>query len=163
MPVPESEKRPTTDSPVASRSSLAYPSFSKAHSKEAVGSRENVVNNRASYYTPDPTDLDRGTDAGAEGNNNDTTNIAPPHRAPPSPPETTMDQKVTMAKVKTDALKKERKSTDLQKHADDLKRKLGRTDSSASDREKERPLSSSRSKASVRETGKEEMKARKCA
>ena len=163
MPVPESEKRPTTDSPVASRSSLAYPSFSKAHSKEAIGSRENVVNNRASYYTPDPTDLDRGADAGAEGNNNDTTNIAPPHRAPPSPPETTMDQKVTMAKVKADALKKERKATDLQKHADDLKRKLGRTNSSASDREKERPLSSSRSKTSVRESSKEEKKATKSA
>ena len=74
-----------------------------------------------------------------------------------------MDQKVTMEKVKADALKKERKGTDLQKHADDLKRKLGRTNSNASDREKERPSNSSRSRASVRESGKEEKKATKSA
>lgn len=151
------------DSPVASKTSLAYPSFSKAHSKEAVGSRENVVNPRASYYTPDPTDLDRGKVLGAGAKLNDTTNLPPPHRAPPSPPETTMDQKVTMDKVKGDTVKKERKGTDLQEHADDLKRKLGRAGSSASDREKERPPYASRSRTSVRESGKEEHKPTKSA
>lgn len=156
MPIPELERRRTTDSPAASRTSLAYPSFSKAHSKEAVGSRENVVNPRASYYTPDPTDLDRGKGSGSEAKLNDTTNIPPPPRAPPSPPETTMDQKATMEKVKGDTVKKERKGTDLQKHADDLKKKLRRTSSNASDREKERQSHSSRSRtSSVRESGKE--------
>lgn len=67
-----------------------------------------------------------------------------------------MDQKVTMEKVKGDTVKKERKGTDLQKHADDLKRELGRAGSSASNGEKERPLHSSRSKTSVRESGKED-------
>ncbi len=162
MPVPELERRPTTDSPLASKTSLAYPSFSKAHSKEAVGSRENAVNPRTSYYTPDPTDLDRGKGSGAEAKLNDTTNL-PPHRAPPSPPETTMDQKVTMDKAKGDTVKRERKGTDLQKHADDLKRKLARKGSSASDLEKERPLQSSRSRTSVRESAKEEDKPTKSA
>ena len=166
MPVSEVEKRPTTDSPLPSKTSLAYPSFSKAHSKEAVGSRENVVNPRTSYYTPDPTDLDRGKGSGSEASEvklNDTSNLPPPHRAPPSPPETTMDQKVTMEKAKRDTVKTERKGTDLQKHADDLKRKLGRAGSNASDREHERPLHSSKSRNSVRESGKEEVKGTKSA
>lgn len=74
-----------------------------------------------------------------------------------------MDQKATMDKVKGDTDKKERKGTDLQKHADDLKRKLARAGSSASDREKERPPYSSRSRTSVREPGKEEAKPTKSA
>ena len=151
MPLPELEIHQTKALPVTSKTSLAYPSFSKAHSKEAVGSRENVVNPRTSYYTPDPTDLDRGKGSG------DATNL-PPHRAPPSPPETTMDQKVTMEKAKGDTVKKERKGTDLQKHADDLKRKLGRTGSGASDGEKEQ--TPSRSRTSVRESGKEDKPAK---
>ena len=162
MPVPELERRPTTDSPLASKTSLAYPSFSKAHSKEAVGSRENAGNPRTSYYTPDPTDLDRGKGPDAEAILNDTTNL-PPHRAPPSPPETTMDQRVTMDKSNGDTVKRERKGTDLQKHADDLKRKLARKGSSASDREKERPLQSSKSRTSVRESAKEDNKPTKSA
>ena len=158
MPVPELERRPTIDEPIASKTSLAYPSFSKAHSKEAVGSRENVANPRTSYYTPDPTDLDRGKGSTTEAKANDTTSLPVPHRAPPSPPETTMDQKVTIEKAKGSTVKKERKGTDLQKHADDLKRKLGRAGSSASDRDKERPSQSSRSRTGVRESGKEEEK-----
>ena len=74
-----------------------------------------------------------------------------------------MDQKVSMEQVKGDTVTKERKGTDLQKHADDLKRKLGRTGSSASDREKERPSHPSRSRTSVRESGKEEEKTTKSA
>ena len=163
MPVPVLERRPTTDSPLASKTSLAYPSFSKAHSKEAVGSRENAVNPRTSYYTPDPTDLDQGKGSGAEAKLSDTTNLPPPPRAPPSPPETTMDQKVTMDKLKGDTTKKERKGTDLQKHADDLKTRLGRKDSSVSEREKERPPHSSRSRTSMRESAKEEDKPTKSA
>lgn len=68
-----------------------------------------------------------------------------------------------MDKAKGDTVKRERKGTDLQKHADDLKRKLARKGSSASDREKERPLQSSRSRTSVRESAKEEDKPTKSA
>ena len=74
-----------------------------------------------------------------------------------------MDQKVAMEKVKGDTVKKERKDSDLQKHAEDLKRKLGRTSSSSSARDKERPLHSSKSRTSMRESGKEEEKTIKSA
>lgn len=89
MPVPEFDRQASTAStasPHGSRASLPYPSFSKAHSKEAVGSREDVVNPRLSYYTPDPTDLDR-TKAANEGVEPDSTG-----GAPPSPPLTTVEQ-----------------------------------------------------------------------
>lgn len=139
---------------------LPYPSFSKAHSKEAVGSRDNVANPRLSYYTPDPTDIERGKAVETEDELEDSPRVAPPSRAPPSPPETTMDQKVKLEKVKldrkSDKVKVERKRTDLQKAADDLKRRLGRTSSIASEREKDRSLHSSRSKASMRKSGKDE-------
>ena len=135
MPVPELERRPSSASPGASKTSLPYPSFSKAHSKEAVGSRENVVNPRVSYYTPDPTDLDR-TKSQADANDPNAVTGA----APPSPPLTTMDQPE----------KVDRKRSDLQKAADDLKRKLGRASSTSE--EKASQKSSSRSKLSLRET-----------
>ncbi|KAF2429882.1 hypothetical protein EJ08DRAFT_572086, partial [Tothia fuscella] len=53
----------------------SYPSFSKAHSKESVGSREDAVNPRLSLYTPDPTDL--GSDSRGKG--------TPEYRRPTSP------------------------------------------------------------------------------
>lgn len=87
MPVPEYDQPPSTASPHGSRTSLPYPSFSKAHSKEAVGSREEVVNPRLSYYTPDPTDLDRTKLQANEGAEPDSTG-----GAPPSPPLTTVEQ-----------------------------------------------------------------------
>lgn len=133
--MPELERRPSSTSPSASKTSLPYPSFSKAHSKEAVGSRENVVNPRLSYYTPDPTDLDR-TKTQADVIDPNAVTAA----APPSPPLTTMDQ----------AEKVERKRTDLQKAADDLKRKLGRASSTSEEKANQRL--SSRSKLSLRET-----------
>lgn len=68
-----------------------------------------------------------------------------------------------MDKLKGDTVKKERKSTDLQKHADDWKKRLGRKDSSVSEREKERPPHPSRSRTSMRESGKEEGKPTKSA
>lgn len=85
-PVPELDPPASTASPQGNRASLPYPSFSKAHSKEAVGSREDIINPRLSYYTPDPTDLDptkvtnEGVEPEAAGG------------APPSPPLTTVDQ-----------------------------------------------------------------------
>ena len=154
MPIPELERRASSVSPSASKTSLPYPSFSKAHSKEAVGSRDNVVSNRLSYYTPDPTDLDQRKKQSEEDGPN---NVAV--AAPPSPPLTHMEKARTEAEVtdktdkvdkveradrvervekidraertvKVDRLEKvERKRTDLQKAADELKRKLARATS----------------------------------
>lgn len=77
MPVPELERRASSTSPGASKTSLPYPSFSKAHSKEAVGSRDNVANPRLSYYTPDPTDLEQGKKQSEENGPNNITGAAP--------------------------------------------------------------------------------------
>lgn len=149
MPIPELEQGVPSNSPHGSRSNLAYPAFSKAHSKEAVGSRENVVGKRVSYYTPDPTDLDRNQ---TESDNGGTPNTK---GAPPSPPLTTVEQASEDLKTVTppqvdgnqrraspaisqDARKRpssngaregrtvrvERPKTDLQKKADELKRQL---------------------------------------
>ena len=120
MPVPELERRASSSSPSASKTSLPYPSFSKAHSKEAVGSRDNVVNPRLSYYTPDPTDLDQRKKQSEEVDPNNVVG-----EAPPSPPLTQMDQAEKVERVERVG----RKRTDLQRAADELKRKLGRSGS----------------------------------
>ena len=145
MPVPELERRASSPSPNASKTSLPYPSFSKAHSKEAVGSRDNVAN-RLSYYTPDPTDLDQRNQQSLEHGPTNVTGVAPP-----SPPLTQMDQAQKMEKVdKVERLEKvERKRTDLQKAADELKRKLGRA-TSVSDGKTER-RHSTKSRTSYRD------------
>ena len=153
MPVPELEGTDSSHSPHGSKTSLPYPSFSKAHSKEAVGSRENVGNNRLSYYTPDPTDLDKGKE-----NEPENALPNPPAVAPPSPPETTMEQKSKTEKPKVDTVRVERKRSDLQKKADELRKRLvGATGASSelTDR-KERRSHSSRSRNSLRESSNEE-------
>ncbi|KAL6716147.1 hypothetical protein ACLMJK_005713 [Lecanora helva] len=155
MPVPELERSNSSHSPLGSKTSLPYPSFSKAHSKEAVGSRENVGGNRLSYYTPDPTDLEKGKEnEPVDG----VTNGA--GAAPPSPPETTMEQRSRTEKPKVDTVKGERKRLDLQKAADDLKKRLGKARSEVvSNKElKDRRPHSSRSRTSVRESSNEEPK-----
>jgi hypothetical protein len=84
--VPEMERRPSGS---LASSAAVYPKFSTKHSKEAVGSRENVVNPRLSLYTPDPTDL------GSEQRGNRTPERRYPstgaRAAPPSPPLTTTE------------------------------------------------------------------------
>lgn len=87
--VPELDRPASSSSPFGSKTSLPYPSFSKAHSKEAVGSREDVVNPRHSYYTPDPTDLDRSQEQSNEVEKQNAAAVAPP-----SPPLTTVEQAV---------------------------------------------------------------------
>jgi hypothetical protein len=84
--VPEMERRPSV---VSSTRNSSYPTFSKAHSKEAVGSREDVINPRLSLYTPDPTDLgseSRGKDSPDYLHTNTTHGAGPP-----SPPLTTTE------------------------------------------------------------------------
>ena len=158
MPVPEVERRTSSVSPrgsksslhLGSKTSLPYPSFSKAHSKEAVGSREDVVNPRLSYYTPDPTDLERGKEQDLAGEIQNTAGVAPP-----SPPETTMDQRSRIEAIKAETVKVERKKLDLQKAAEDLKRSLRRSSSGTSEGGLGQKSRSSKSRASLRESTKE--------
>lgn len=158
LPKPELERRSTSNptTPLGSRTSLPYPSFSKAHSKEAVGSRENIVN-RLSYYTPDPTDLDERKEKDEEPEN--TISGA---AAPPSPPLTTdplpTDARSTNSPSASRVRphKTERKRTDLQKAAEDLKRKLGRRSSIAEEKKVSSRSPSSRSRRAEREASREE-------
>ena len=89
MPIPELQRRASSTSPFGSKVSIPYPSFSKAHSKEAVGSREDVIPRRLSMYTPDPTDLD-STKEGEVGDSNAGRAVGAGGGAPPSPPLTTV-------------------------------------------------------------------------
>lgn len=77
--VPEMQRRTSATGP------STYPSFSKAHSKESIGSRESATNTRPPLYTPDPTDF------GAE-NHNPAMAIPPRRSAPPSPPLTASEE-----------------------------------------------------------------------
>ena len=91
MPVPELGRRASSISPNGSKMSLPYPSFSKAHSREAVGSKENITTSplRKNIFTPDPTDLHKDKPSGG-GKEADAP--APQKSAavngPPSPPLT---------------------------------------------------------------------------
>ena len=172
------KENPVSDnSPACSRSSLPYPSFSKAHCKEAVHSKQDIVNSRRSYYTPDPTDLDRSKAQNEEEEKIKNNTGA----APPSPPLTTVehevknDQEVANSSVEEEApkgalsthrkekqpkrspenvtddptIRVERKRTDLQKTADEWKKKLQRGKSSASSNKRsDRHSSLSKSKNS---------------
>ncbi|KAE8353865.1 hypothetical protein BDV28DRAFT_98598 [Aspergillus coremiiformis] len=80
MPGVDSASRPVTASFLESRTSLPYPTFSKAHSREAVGQPD--------IPTPDPTDL---TEENKEGRRN-TQHRSDNNHAPPSPPLTSVDQ-----------------------------------------------------------------------
>ncbi|CBF75438.1 uncharacterized protein ANIA_10457 [Aspergillus nidulans FGSC A4] len=83
MPGLDSASRSGTASFLESRTSLPYPSFSKAHSREAVG--------KPGVPTPDPTDL-------TEHNRDDEDKVDSKQQrpasqnAPPSPPLTSVDQ-----------------------------------------------------------------------
>ena len=85
--VPEMERRASTSSPNGSRTSLPYPSFSKEHSKEVLHSREDLIDQKKSLLTPDPTDLSQEDPAKKPER---VERALSPARgaAPPSPPLT---------------------------------------------------------------------------
>jgi len=116
MPVPELSRRPSSASPNGSKTSLPYPSFSKAHSREAVGSTENIVTPRQNVFTPDPTDLQR-----RKGNQDDKTTrvrtTPPTINGPPSPPLTAVDQAAVL----------EDKRKTLETRGEEMRRKLSET------------------------------------
>jgi hypothetical protein len=80
-----------------SRSSLPYPSFNKAHSKEAVVSREDFgtpFKNKPNLYTPESTDVGSEEKLRSKSVDNITPrsgNVTRDAR-PPSPPETEFSQ-----------------------------------------------------------------------
>lgn len=80
MTVPELDRRSSSG-----EAHPSYPTFSKAHSREAVGSREDVGKPKADPVTPDATDL------GKEEEKRRRPMSAQPTRAPPSPPLTADD------------------------------------------------------------------------
>ncbi|KAJ5096998.1 hypothetical protein N7456_007719 [Penicillium angulare] len=86
MPGVDAASRSGTASFLESRSSLPYPTFSKAHSKEDV--RTAKGNN---IPTPDPTDLTEQPEDD-EKENGTTHQRTDNHHAPPSPPLTGLDQ-----------------------------------------------------------------------
>lgn len=81
-----------------SRISLPYPSFSKAHSKEAL-SREDVsspTQKRSDPFTPEPTDVDGAdgeTERGDRGDDTRTSSSSKKSARPPTPPETDLADK----------------------------------------------------------------------
>lgn len=101
--LPEMERRASVSSPGASKTSLPYPSFSKAHSKEAV-------NPRVDIYTPDPTDLGRdrqGKDGAAAP--------ATVHRCdPPSPPLTNVEAPTRVGSANSTRAREEGKKAEFQ-------------------------------------------------
>ena len=81
----------------SSRSSLPYPSFNKAYSKEAVNSKEDFrapLKDKANIYTPESTDVgsdEKGRSKSADQFGAKGANISKNAR-PPSPPETEFSQ-----------------------------------------------------------------------
>ena len=156
MPVPELD-RTASNSPLENKPSLPYPTFSKAHSKEAVGSREQAFKDsekppsKMHYFTPDPTDISKEQERGIKYEIRNGKAVAPP-----SPPETTVDHEIEIEKTKADTVRTERKRTDLEKAADELKRKLVRENLKTSEIGKEQTRQDSKSrKNSVKESGKD--------
>ena len=143
--MPLRDERRSSTSPSNGKPSFPYPAFSKAHSKEAVGSREDLQQTRASYHTPDPTDLvdaDEATEKGVDVGQRVT---------PPSPPATTVDQKMKLDAAQGDTIKVTRRRTDLQKAADDLKKRLGRESAEPSEASRRKHSHSSKSRKLAKE------------
>ena len=76
--------------------------------------------------------------------------------APPSPPETTMEQRPKFQATKLERPKADRKKTDLQKAAEELKRRLGRGGSIVSDNKSDRHSQAPKSRTSLRDSRKGE-------
>ncbi|KAH8648403.1 hypothetical protein BX600DRAFT_475190 [Xylariales sp. PMI_506] len=112
--VPEMSKSMLTES----RVSLPYPSFSKAHSREAVGSREEVSSvttsavKKGDPLTPDPTDLStkeekrrsKSADEPGSGASSRKSSTRKKDGRPPSPPETDVSGEKRRSHISTSRL-----------------------------------------------------------
>ncbi|KAL4923193.1 uncharacterized protein BDV17DRAFT_285614 [Aspergillus undulatus] len=140
MPGLDSASRSQTASFLESRTSLPYPTFSKAHSREAVG--------KPGVPTPDPTDLTEQFD---DDDNHDSKQQRPDSRnAPPSPPLTSTDQHSRKGstvddkgekteKVVKDGKTKIRIKTDLNRSSSSLRAKKEKDDGSKTSKSTVRP------------------------
>ena len=96
MPIPELNRR--ADSPNTSHISLPYPSFSKAHSRESVVSRENLATPPPKNgSTPDQTDLQEEENGKTSFDKRKSQQPGSNVDAPPTPP-LTADESVTEAR-----------------------------------------------------------------
>lgn len=113
MPEELDTDKPATGSGLGSKISIPYPTFSKAHSKEAVGTRD-ALKPSLNIFTPDPTDLN------ASKGNLPSRNAAG-GEAPPSPPLTSVDQhggegrSGSVKRVGSHAIEEEKKKSHLDK------------------------------------------------
>ena len=74
--------------------STSYPTFSKAHSREAVHTLDNATSSQPDLVTPDSTNLGRSKPAGERGSSSPKRPMSKSQtdlRAPPSPPLTAKD------------------------------------------------------------------------
>ena len=118
MPIPELGRRASSVSPNGSRTSLPYPSFSKEHSREAIGSKESIATPpRKNIFTPDPTDLQekKSTANGDTSNRTSMYSQAVNVNGPPSPPLTAAESAAVV----------EDKRRQLERQGEDLRVKLG--------------------------------------
>ncbi|KAI9714448.1 MAG: hypothetical protein M1820_000409 [Bogoriella megaspora] len=91
IPQPDMERRTSATSLGSTRAgSMPYPSFSRAHSKEAVGTKE--INPRLSLYTPEHTDV--GHDGSTGDSSGSPKNPRMAGNAPPSPPLTNTEAEI---------------------------------------------------------------------
>ncbi|KAI4146866.1 MAG: hypothetical protein LQ340_005776 [Diploschistes diacapsis] len=119
MPIPKLGRRPNSASPNGSRISLPYPSFSKEHSREAVGSKESIdTPPRKDIFTPDPTDLQDKMSPAKNGNANRDSmySQAVNVNGPPSPPLTATESSAATI---------EEKRGKLEKQGEDMRARLG--------------------------------------
>ncbi|KAI8966379.1 hypothetical protein F5Y11DRAFT_154353 [Daldinia sp. FL1419] len=96
----------------SSRVSLPYPSFSKAHSKEAILSREDVgASTRNDPFTPDTTDLGSGNISRSKSTGGISRKSSHKDSRPPSPPETDLsEEKKRRSKTPASKLREEMES-----------------------------------------------------
>lgn len=88
MPGTGTTDRSPSPSASASKTSLPYPSFSKAHSKEAVGARDSM-RPTLNIFTPDPTDINASKGKLSSPRSQNAPGVG---NAPPSPPLTSLDE-----------------------------------------------------------------------
>ena len=94
--VPELNRRSSLTAGSDSRASTSYPSYSKAHSREVIGSRENIITPGISPClsnpTPDPTIME------SEAHMKNSKPTQATFGAPPSPPLTAQDPDLRRSK-----------------------------------------------------------------
>ena len=108
------------------KTTSSYPTFSKAHSKEVVGSREDMhkPKNISDPFTPDPTDLATSQERGdvlGNGVDKGVRNIGG-GAAPPSPPLTATEP--PGPEVKKKKKKKKESNGELSRAADEVEESL---------------------------------------